>query len=111
MAPWISTPSKPASIALPAAVAKSAMVARISASSSSRGAMNSFGPSWVYTTPSAATGEAPTGTSPSGSRSGWPIRPACISWAKILPPAACTASVTVRQAAICSALCSPGVSG
>ncbi len=39
------------------------------------------------------------------------MRPACMSWAKILPPAACTASVTLRQAATCSALCSPGVSG
>lgn len=57
------------------------------------------------------TADALTGVSPSGSRSGWPIRPACISWAKIRPPAACTASVTLRQEATCSALCSPGVEG
>lgn len=35
--------------------------------------------------------------------------PTCQSWAKMRPPAACTASVTWRQPATCSALWMPGV--
>lgn len=111
MAPWISTPSKPASIALRAASAKSATVCRISVSVSSFGVTNSFGPCSVYTDPFAGTADGATGTRPSGSRLGWPIRPVCISWAKIAPPSRCTASVTVRQARTWPGVCRPGVAG
>jgi hypothetical protein len=36
-------------------------------------------------------------------------RPTCQSWAKMRPPAACTASVTVRQPATCAGAWMPGV--
>ena len=41
--------------------------------------------------------------------SGWAIRPACISWATIRPPLACTASATRLQPASCSGEWKPGV--
>ena len=52
-----------------------------------------------------ATGSAPPRTSEC------PTRPVCQSCAKIVPQAACTAFVTVRHAATCSGVKSPGVSG
>ena len=45
---------------------------------------------------------------PSGSMLGCPIRPPCMSWAKITPPASCTASVTGRQAATWASAVEPG---
>ena len=57
--------------------------------------------------PAAGTGEAPTGWAPC--RLGCPIRPVCMSWAKIRPPRSCTAAVIGCQAATCSAACRPGV--
>ncbi|RKS73577.1 hypothetical protein BZB76_4277 [Actinomadura pelletieri DSM 43383] len=56
-----------------------------------------------------ATAEGAGGSAPSAYRTGWPIRPQCTSGATILPPAACTASVTVRHARTCSSVCRPGV--
>ena len=51
------------------------------------------------------------GKAPSGCRSGCEIRPTCQIWIAIRPPAACTASVTFFQPAICSAVWMPGVRG
>ncbi len=59
--------------------------------------------------PVAATGEGATEVWALSYSEGWPIRPACISWATIRPPSACTASVTARQDATCSGWCRPGV--
>ena len=45
-----------------------------------------------------------TGTAPAGSSEVCEMRPTCQIWATILPPRACTASVTRRQPASCSGL-------
>ena len=42
------------------------------------------------------------------SRLGCPMRPVCMSRAKIRPPSRCTASVTIFHASTCSADCRPG---
>jgi len=52
-----------------------------------------------------------TGNAPPGCSAGCEIRPTCHSCRKIRPPARCTASVTSRQPATCSALWMPGVPG
>ena len=51
---------------------------------------------------SACSADGATGAAPSGCNALWDTRPTCQSWAKITPPSACTASVTVRQPSICA---------
>jgi hypothetical protein len=69
----------------------------------------------VGTYPSAVKDVAPAARSveltgcPSAWKLEWLIRPTCHSCATILPPSACTASVTVCQPPTCSGLHSPGV--
>ena len=68
-------------------------------------------PSSVQAWPAGAIADGATGSAPSGCSDGCEIRPTCQSCRKIRPPAACTASVTRFQPAICSALWMPGVPG
>ncbi len=96
-------------MALRAAAAKSATVAAMSPAVISRGVGWSSMPSGVNSCSPDGTAEGATGTAPSRYRTGCPIRPQCTSCATIVPPSACTASVTRRHAATCSAVCSPGV--
>ena len=67
-------------------------------------------PSAVKVLPLAGVAVVETGAAPSGWNTTWEMRPTCQSWAAILPPSACTASVTFLQAAICSGVWMPGVS-
>ena len=83
----------------------------ISAVSSARGVTYSCMPVNVTACPAGRSAEGATGVAPSGCRSGCEMRPTCQSWMAILPPAACTASVTFFQPAICSAVWMPGVRG
>ena len=50
-----------------------------------------------------------TGACPPGCSETWLTRPTCQSWAMILPPSSCTASVTAFQPASWSWLYMPGV--
>jgi len=52
--------------------------------------------------------EGAMGKAWSGIKDEWETRPACMSWTKMWPPAAWTASVTFRQPAACSSVCRPG---
>lgn len=103
LAAMISIPSKPASIATFAACTKSAVTRAISSTVSARGTLGSTGPALpasiqAYTVVfSAATSLGPTGATLPGWIETCDMRPTCHSWAKILPPLACTASVTWRQ--------------
>ncbi len=76
--------------------------------SSARGATIGFGPCAVNTVPLAAIAEGATGSAPPW-KSGCEMRPTCQSCRKIFPPAACTASVTLRQPATCASESIPGV--
>jgi hypothetical protein len=58
--------------------------------------------------PETAMAEGATGRAWAGSSDEWDTRPACMSWTKMRPPAAWTASVTFRQPAACSFECRPG---
>ena len=63
----------------------------------------------VNTSPAGVTADGATGVVPM--TFGWEIRPACMIWAKMTPPSACTASATARQPSTCSSVCRPGVRG
>ena len=81
----------------------------IEAVSSSRGVGIGCRPSVVKMSSPGAIAEGATGVCPW--TAGWLIRPTCHSWAKIRPPLACTASVTLRQPATWASAWMPGVNG
>lgn len=109
MAPRISTPSAPTAMAAAAARRKSSTVAATSSVDSARGSGISCLPEPVNIWPAGLIAE--------GHRllvvgvSGWEMRPTCISWMTMRPSALCTASVTLRQPAMCSSVWMPGVTG
>lgn len=70
----------------------------------------SWRPVAVNMTPLGCTAEGATGVRWCGVLSGWEIRPACISWTTMRPPSAWTASVTLRQPAMCASVWIPGAS-
>ncbi len=112
MAPCSSTPSKPAATALRAAVTYSPMAWRTSASVIARGTGWGCIPlASVYISPGAATALGASSSAPAGRLSGWPTRPVCMSWTKMRPPRACTASVTCFQPATWPADQRPGMRG
>lgn len=94
MAPCTSTPPKPASTALRAAVAKSATVAAISSVGSSRGVTGGGRRRAVKILSGNVIGEGATGTSPLVS--GCPFRPPCFDRRNVGRP---TARVARRQPA------------
>ena len=101
-------PSKPAAIALRAAWRKSATRRGISSVRSARGADTSTMPSRVKVWAAAVRAVDDTGALPPSSDT-CEMRPTCHSCSAILPPAACTASVTRRQPATCSGVWMPQV--
>ena len=103
-------PSKPASTASLADCAYSAMARAMSSSVITRGAVWGCMPSEsVYISPGQASADGPTHSAPAGRLAACVTRPVCISCTTILPPLACTASVTSFQPATCCALNRPGM--
>ena len=114
MAPWISTPSRPARRALRAAVTKSATVFSISSVVSARGGLAATMPGVPSSVSAKTSVPAAALVIPGGEA--WPgcsevcdIRPQWISWATMRPPASWTAAVTRCHPATCSSVCSPSV--
>ncbi len=98
----------PAATARRAADTYSCVTPASSSVSKARGVTAFFGPSSVMTSMSGRTALGATGARPSGCSSGWPIRPPCISWITMRPPAACTASATRAHPACCASFAMPG---
>ena len=71
----------------------------VSARGVSKGTLSKVRVKWV---PGAGTAEGATGTAPPGCMLEWEMRPVCQICRNMKPPLACTASVTIRQPAICS---------
>ncbi len=110
MAPCSSTPSKPAATAWREAWAKPSIAVAMSASVMASGTGCGCMPATsVYICPGAAIADGPSRRAPAGRLCGWPIRPVCMSWTKMRPPAAWTASVTWRQPATWASLNTPGM--
>jgi hypothetical protein len=76
----------------------------ISSSRNARGADTASKPAAVNVLVFADLAVLDTGACPWGWSETCEMRPTCQSWTTILPPAACTRSVTWRQPATCSGL-------